>query len=245
MKKKFMSVLFMLCSFALIFSSFVSVQHASAASTKTDFTKAINSNIKSGAKSYKFDVTYKTNYNFAVYLGNSNKDNEDYANGYTVKIYNAKNKEVAKSKRSSFNYYGKYFIYQTIDTQLSKGKYTLKISVNKDTTLEQAQRYFIYTDREVHGGDVTVSSITTKTKSPHRAKKSIALSTKAKGSYLQYQYSVINSKTKAETTLCKYKSQKTATWKPTKPGNYKIKVVVKNIKSGKSAKKTISLKVIK
>lgn len=245
MKKKILSVLLMLCSFVLVFTSFVSIQHASAESINTDFTKAINSNIKAGSKSYKFVVTYKTNYNFAVYLGNSNQDNEDYANGYTVKIYNAKNKVVAKSKRSSFNYYGRYFIYQTIDTQLPKGKYTLKISVNKETTLEQAQRYFIYTDREVHGGDVTVSSITTKTKSPHHAKKSISLSTKAKGSYLQYQYSVIDNKTKAETTVRNYKSQKTATWKPTKPGNYKIKVVVKNIKSGKSAKKTISLTVIK
>jgi len=235
----------MLCSFVLIFSSFVSGEHASAASTKTDFTKVINSNIKAGSKSYKFEVTYKTNYNFAVYLGNSNQDNEEYANGYTVKIYNEKNKEVAKSKRSSFNYYGRYFIYQNIDTQLPKGKYTLKISVNKESTLEKAQRYFIYTDREVHGGDVSVSSITTNTKSPHHAKKSISLSTKAKGSYLQYQYSVIDNKTKAETTVRKYKSQKTAIWKPTKPGSYKVKVVVKNIKSGKRAKKTISLKVIK
>ncbi|MGE7920683.1 hypothetical protein ACQKM9_17360 [Viridibacillus sp. NPDC093762] len=208
-----------------------------------DFSIPIKGDLKTASKSYKFEVTYKTDYMIASYLGNSVKENENYVNDYSLEIYNAKNKLVATSSRTS--YYNevekRFYMYQLIDKQLTKGKYTLKVKVKNP--LSTKQQFTITTDSEVYGGTVSISSLKANKKSPQLAKTKITLSTKAKGSYLKYQYSVTNTKTNKRTVLRKYSSNKTATWKPTKAGTYKILVTVKNTKSGKTTTKSMAYKV--
>ncbi|MGE7924689.1 hypothetical protein ACQKND_16120 [Viridibacillus arvi] len=244
MMKKLKLLMLLLCVVSLVFSISNSNQ-VSAATSKVDFTKTITSKIKTSSKSYKFDVAYKTDFYMAVYLGNSENDNETHASQYTAKIYNSKNKVVATSKISSFHddENKTYFIYQLIDKQLAKGSYTLKISTNKDVNFADYQTFKVFTDREVYGGTVFISSLKANKKSPQVAKTKITLTTKAKGSYLKYQYSVTNTKTNKKTILRKYSSNKTATWKPSKAGTYKILVTVNNTMSGKLATKSMTYKV--
>lgn len=215
-----------------------------------DFSKPITGLLQNGSVSYKFDVTYTTDFMFAAYVGNSEQENDMYSNQYSMNIYDNKNKKVASYKKvassAKMSYLDenkdRYYVYQVINKKLKKGSYTLKITSN----LKDKQKYSIFADREIYGGAVNISSLTAKAKSPQPVKKIITFSTKAKGSYLQYKYTVVNKTKKTKEKIIRnYSSNKMAKWKPTAAGTYTVKVTVKNTKSDKTSSKTITYKVLK
>lgn len=220
--------------------------NSSAAKAKTEtinFSKPIGGVLQKGSKSYKFDVTYTTDFMFVAYVGNTEADNDMYLDGYSINLYDNKNKKVAtyrkvisSAKMSYLDNKDRKYAYQIINKKLKRGSYTLKITSN----IKDEQNYSIFLYRHIYGGDVKVSSLKANVKSPQPTNKSISLSTKAKGSYLQYKYSVINKtkNTKAK-VIRKYSANKTAKWKPTVAGTYIVKVTVKNTKSEKTSSKTI------
>ncbi|MEX3624898.1 hypothetical protein [Viridibacillus arvi] len=246
MKRQFklLTLLVLLVSFLL--SNGMPSYAAKAKENNVDITKVISGKIKEGSKSYDFDVAYKTDIYMVSYLGNSSKDNELLSDDYKIIIYNKKKQVVAKSKMSTF-YDEKnksLTVYQTIDKKLPKGIYKLEVNLQQGVSYKNPQSYKIYTDSEIYGGLVKIISVKAKTKTSH-VRTNVSISTKAKGEYLQYQYSVIDSKTNKEVIIRKFNRNQKVTWKPAKAGTYKVKVYVKNVKSNKLSTKTMNYKVLK
>lgn len=238
-------ILTIVCSVFLLFSAAIS-QSASAAVPRADISKPISGKVLNKPVNVKFDVIYPTDFYFAVFMGNTLAENKENATKYTVTLLNGKSERKATSSMSSF-YEEKsknYFYYQTIDTRLDPGHYTLKISLKKGASLANTQLYNLYTDYEVRGGKVSSVSLKTKLKSPQSLKKTLELNAKAKGEYLKYRFTVID-KHKKRTVIRNFSSKNTANWKPKKVGTYKVEVLVKNIVSGKTASKTITYKIKK
>ncbi|MCM3317981.1 hypothetical protein M3603_15285 [Rummeliibacillus stabekisii] len=244
-RSKLKIILTVICSVFLLLSA-ATCQSASAATSKDKLSEPISGKIKNKPVSINFDVIYPTDFDLAVFVGNTLAENKENANQYKVSILNWKNNIKATSSMSSF-YEEKSkntFYYQTIETRLDPGHYTLKISLNKDASLAKTQIYNIYTDREIRGGIVSSVSLKTKLKSPQPLKKTIGLNAKAKGEYLKYRFTVIDNH-KKRTVIRNFSSKNTANWKPKKVGTYKVEVLVKNIVSGKTASKTITYKIKK
>ena len=121
------------------------------------------------------------------------------------------------------------------------GNYTVRVEVRKaeypNAVISKETTY------QVHDGAVKVSSFTPSVASPRPANKTIKWTAKATGLDLQYKFSVYTNK--KWYTIQNYSSKNTVNWKPTKAGNYKVKVDVRSKTSGKKAYKTVSYNIFK
>ncbi len=190
---------------------------------------------------YRVDLSAKGKYTLHTILGDEFERNKQYANSYKVTLYNANGKIIKTSTTSQSNYLDDKFYYHTMEASLDKATYYIKIHVTNQNSNIVSEPYLLL--QEFNNGSVSITSLKPSIPSPQPTNKTIKWTTTAKGSDLQYQYSVYSNKKWA--TVQKYSTNNTFNWLPKNAGTYKVRVHVRNTVSGKTVSKESNYTVFK
>ncbi|WP_042354043.1 triple tyrosine motif-containing protein [Bacillus rubiinfantis] len=121
------------------------------------------------------------------------------------------------------------------------GTYKIKVDVRRSQYPNRiVSKQISY---QIVDGKVSVSSLQANKKAPMPTSTSITWTTKARGTNLEYQYSIYQNK--KWKIIKNYSSKNYVTWKPKSAGTYKVKVTVRSKLSKKTASKTVSYTIFK
>lgn len=188
---------------------------------------------------YRVNLSKQGTYRLDSILGSELNTIRNYYDSYKIKLYNSNGQLIQTSTTNESYLDNEKFYFQTIERTLTKGTYYIEVQVTNKSLNITNEPYLLLLD----DGSVNITSLKANLSSPQPTNKSIQWIATAKGTNLQYQFSVYTNKDWV--TVQNYSPENTFNWQPLNPGTYMVKVTVRNTFSGKIVSKESNYTVFK
>ncbi|WP_043932368.1 triple tyrosine motif-containing protein [Bacillus sp. EB01] len=196
------------------------IEHASSIAVKDGVEGILQD--KYDADFYKIDLPYSGTFRFYSVLGKDLDTHYLYLKRHELGLYDASGNELAVSSNKTISDDRGNLYYEFIEASLQKGSYYIAVkSRNGDGPELKNTDYILFSEADFVSG-LEVTGITPDFASPQIERKAITFKSSANKPGLQYQYSIDGK------VVRDFSTSNTYTWTPTTPGDYIVKVAVRD-----------------